>query len=126
MQLAVMMYSHCIFLFLIIIINQLNGISSGVALDIARSFVLSLDSLATLSIYFFPKIYAARISGRTNQIPGNQSVFHTATGNHCEYCTCVSYNDTTVTKGIKQAYHKDRNRIDGGDQAAVIVFTASG
>ena len=120
------MYSHCIFLFLIIIINQLNCIFSGVALDTEKSFVLSLDSLSTLSIYFSPKIHDARISGRSNQIPVNQSVFDTATCNHCESCTCVYYKDTTVTEGTKQAYHKDRNRIERGDQAAVIVFTASG
>ena len=98
---------------MIMIINQLNGVS-GVELDTARSFVLSLDSLATLSIYFSPKIHAARISGRTNQILVNQSIFHTTTGNHCESRCCVSYNATTVAEGTKQAYNKDRNRIDGG------------
>ena len=44
----------------IIIVKQLNGAYSEDVLDAAISFILNIDTMATLSVYFIPKTLVAR------------------------------------------------------------------
>ena len=60
LELAIMMSCHCAFLLLIVIVDHLSvTLYSGVC-DSSTSFIMSLDSLVSLTVYFSPNICANR------------------------------------------------------------------
>ena len=60
LELAIMMSCHCAFLLLIVIVDHLSvTLYSGVC-DSETSFIMNLDSLVSLNVYFSPKICANR------------------------------------------------------------------
>ena len=60
LELAIMMSCHCAFLLLIVIVDQLSGMLSYGVCDSETSFIMNLDSLVSLNVYFSPKICANR------------------------------------------------------------------
>ena len=66
LELAIMMSCHCAFLLLIVIVDQLSGTLSHGVCDSETSFIMNLDSLVSLNVYFSPKTRAT-ISKTFNQ-----------------------------------------------------------
>ena len=94
MVLFMMMYSYCVSLVLIIIVIQINGVNSEHIIDVEISFILSLDTMTTLGVYFVPKILSAKKDSlpKPNITIGvSNSSLRKTLRNHCNhsaYCTC--------------------------------------
>ena len=125
--LAIMMYSHCVFLLLIIIVDQLfSTLSSGVC-DTATSYILSLDSLVSLIVYFAPKIRATGSKTSNQEIttfPDGKSYipklpYNTVVGldncsrlgGHCEPCTCFSNFNGIKNNLATQAIEEEKTEM---------------
>lgn len=62
--LATMIYSHFIFLILRLITHVLDGEATGFNYEVVRSMLISIDAIATICIYFLPKLLAGTTSNR--------------------------------------------------------------
>ena len=110
LQLATMMYSHCVLLLLFIIVRLFSGTLSEEVLATATSFILSLDIMITLGVYFVPKIHDAR----KGTLPAHDCIILGVTNSyisesmadrcyHSASCTCFSNrNGVSSTTGTSQ------------------------
>ena len=104
--LAIMMYCHCVYLVLIIIARQLNGVYSEHVIDAAISFILSLDTMTTLGVYFVPMILAARkdtLPTLNITTRDNIGSLRKTLGNHCNHsASCLCFSNRNEVKNKKE------------------------
>jgi len=128
--LAILIYSHCVFVILRCVTYFLDDHIQGTTLNHVRSLLFSLDTLATIIIYFVPKLLAKdddhimssrfafsdrQLTGATT--PNNSRPF----GNHgsSRPLTKDDGSSTTTSPVVEVGKGNDKDKKDSNNSAAL-------